>query len=342
MNNNAKSTARGEINLGDLAKALSHFQDASEKEREMVANCLGFQLNAPIAPTPSRPPYHPIQAAWNRPLFRRRKSTTAKSLNYTPTPGMPPPPETMPEAGAEVLPTDLKKEHAPKYAGPKNTENIIRAAESLPSITTQNPIPRQTLFARRTARGIISATTMRPIPGRDLDIAKLVRASVQRQYLKKLPVLPQFSSRNGCQLLLDFNEALMPWWEDMQSLIRQFHSVLGEESCPVYEFEHSPPQAFRWTEREEIPWQPVANKPVVIASDLGVMRSPRSAPRAGKADWLELIGRCKRGKIPVIVLSPLHPQRCPYGLDRLVTLIHWNPATTAAMVQRLSVQKEKR
>jgi hypothetical protein len=176
---------------------------------------------------------------------------------------------------------------------------------------------------------------MQRIPGRDLDIPRLIQITVRRQYLKSLPVLSRFTARNGCQLLLDYHDALMPWWDDMQSLIQQFHQVLGEELCPVYEFENSPVSAFRWTENGEIPWQPIAGKPVIIASDLGVIQPPRSTPRAGKADWLELIKSCNQSRTPVIVLSPLHPQRCPYELDRIVTLIHWHPATTASLIRRL-------
>ena len=136
------------------------------------------------------------------------------------------------------------------------------------------------------------------------------------------------------------SEALMPWWEDMQLLIQQFHSVLGEAVCPVYEFDQSPKEAVCWSENEEIPWQTISDKPIVIATDLGVLHTSRCALRAGKTDWLEFVGRCNRRKIPVVVLFPLHPQRCPYGLDRLVTLVHWNPATSAAMIKRLVTQKE--
>ena len=38
---------------------------------------------------------------------------------------------------------------------------------------------------------------------------------------------------------------------------------------------------------------------------------------------------------PVIILFPLHPQRCHYDLDKLTPLIHWHPATSAAMIKRL-------
>ena len=176
---------------------------------------------------------------------------------------------------------------------------------------------------------------MRQVPGQDLDIPQLIQATVRRQNLKKLPVLPRFTARNGCQLLLDYNEALMPWWDDMQSLILQFHQLLGEDLCPVYEFDSSPSDAVRWTESGAIKWEPVAGKPVIIASDLGVIQPPRSAPRTGKAAWFEFVKKCGRHNVPVIVLSPLHPQRCPKGLDRIISLIHWNRATTAAIIKRL-------
>lgn len=330
-----RPSRRGEINLGDLAKALSTLKGVSAAEQEMIANCLGFQLQTPVEPITPNKPFHPVQAAWNRPLLKEHfKSAAQKRLDYTPKPAMPPAPEPPPAVGGDVLSTDMTIEEAPQNDATLQEENI-RKANPLILTRTSSPAPRKTLFSNQTARGIISAAVMRQVPGQDLDIPQLIQATVRRQNLKKLPVLPRFTARNGCQLMLDFNEALMPWWDDMQSLILQFHQLLGEEPCPVYEFENVPSDAVRWTENGDILWQPVTGKPVIIASDLGVIQPTRSVPRAGKAVWFEFVNTCRRRNIPVIVLSPLLPQRSPKGLDRMISLIHWNPATTATIIKRL-------
>ena len=324
---------RSEINLGDLAKALSYLPDASDTEQEMIANCLGFQLQTSVEPITQSRPFHPVQAAWNRPLLKERpKFVSQEQPEFTQKPAMPPAPEPPAAVNGDVLQTDLEITEAPKNNSPLES---IRNASPLLLTRISSPAPRKTLFSQQTARGIISAAVMRQVPGQDLDIPQLIQTTVRRQNLKKLPVLPRFTARNGCQLLLDYNEALMPWWDDMQSLILQFHQLLGEDLCPVYEFDSSPSDAVRWTESGEIKWEPVAGKPVIIASDLGGTQLPRSAPRTGKAAWFEFVKKCGRHNVPVIVLSPLLPQRCPKGLDRIISLIHWNRATTAAIIKRL-------
>jgi hypothetical protein len=54
---------RGEINLGDLAKALNNFPDASADEQELIANCLGFQLNRSSQSITPSTHFHPVKAA---------------------------------------------------------------------------------------------------------------------------------------------------------------------------------------------------------------------------------------------------------------------------------------
>lgn len=331
-----RSARRGEINIGDLAKALNYLQDVSASEQEMIANCLGFKLQTSVEPITPNSPFHPIQAAWNRPLLKdRSKSASQKQSDYTPKPAMPPAPEIFPENNGDVLSTNLETTEITET--PKNNSALksIQNASPLLLSRTSSPEPRKTLFSQQTARGLISATVMRQVPGQDLDIPQLIKATVRQQSLKKMPMLPRFSAHNGCQLILDYNEALMPWWDDMQSLILQFHQLLGEELCPVYEFENSPSDAVRWTENGEIKWKPSAGKPVIVASDLGVIQPPRNFPRTGRAAWFEFEKICRRHNVPVVVLSPLLPQRCPKGLDRIISLIHWNPATTAAIIKRL-------
>lgn len=332
---------RGEIHLGDLAVALSRIPGASAAEQEMIAQCLGFQLQ--IAATPAATRYQPVKAAWNRPLLKRQTPATGQTPRYSPFLSMPPAPDTIAANTDEIVEVGLQVESAPIPQLDAGTEILIRSSGLLSPANKTLPPPRLSLFGKATARGVVSAAVTRHAPGWELDIPKLIQATVQQKPLVKLPVLPQSTARNGCQLLLDFNDALMPWWEDMQSLIRQFQQVLGEALCPVYEFSQQPLQAVRWTEIAEIRFQPVPGKPVIIASDLGVIQPPLGQRlRPGKADWLDFIQACKIQNTPVAILFPLDPRRCPYGLDKLATLIHWHPATSAAEIKRLISRKNNR
>lgn len=328
---------RGEIHLGDLAKALILIPGASPTEQELIASCLGFQLQATY--TVAAPRYQTVQAAWNRALLKDQKTVTSKLPGYKPQIAMLPAPETITTDADDILEVDLYIEKAPHNPLSSYYEILNHQTRNLLLDSNISALPRQSLFPQKKARGLVSVVVSRKIPGYDLDVPKLIQSLVRQKPLTELPMRPRFTVRNGCQLLLDFNDALIPWWEDMQTLITQFQQVLGEALCPVYEFSQNPSIAVRWTEAGEIPWQPVSEKPVIIASDLGVIHTPIDQRiRPGRKEWLDFINRCQQQNIPVIILFPLRPQRCPYGLDKLTTLIHWHPATSAAMVKRLMQQ----
>jgi hypothetical protein len=332
--NSQTQIERGEIHLGDLATALSLIPDASSAQQDLIAQCLGFQLQSTITVASTK--YQAVQAAWNRPLLKYQKPQASKPPSFAPTLSMPSVPETITTKADDILEVDLHIDKAPQNSLSPHSEIL---SQNYNSLLIDNAIPalaRQSLFPQTKARGLVSATVTRKISGFDLDIPKLIQFLVRQKPLTKLPVLPRFTVRKGCQLLLDFNEALMPWWEDMQILMQQFQQVLGEVLCPVYEFSQNPLEAVNWTESVEIPWLPVSEKPVLIASDLGVLKTPTgNRIRAGRTEWLDFISRCQKQDTPVIILFPLHPQRCPYDLDKLTPLIHWHPATSAAMIKRL-------
>lgn len=334
LENSQALTKRGEIHLGDLAKALSLIPGTTPAEQEFIANCLGFQLQA--TNTVAAPKYQTVQAAWNRPLLKDQKPVISKSPSYKPQLAMPPVPETITTSANDILEVDLQIDKAPLNPLSPNSDSLSQHNSNLLLDSTIPALPRLSLFPQAKARALVSATVTRKIPGFDLDVPKLIQSLARQKPLTELPVLPRFTVRIGCQLLLDFSEALMPWWEDMQTLIPQFQQVLSEALCPVYEFSQNPLDAMRWTETAEISWQPISEKPVLIASDLGVTQAPIGQRiRPGRNEWLNFIDRCQQQNSPVIILFPLHPQRCPYGLDKLTTLIHWHPATSAAMVKRL-------
>jgi hypothetical protein len=327
-----KMTRRGEIHLGDLARALHHFPNATPEEREWVASCLGFEIRPQTLQQPTLPHYRPTQSAVI-PRFQAKKAYTGKSPALSPPAAMPPVPETFSQEAGDILPTamEVKKIHLEPS---QSAEPALDLATPLALNSSLPPRDRKTLFSRRTARGILGAAVMQPTAGRNIDIPKLVRAIGRRDPLAKVPYLPRYTAQNGCQLLLDFSDALMAWWEDMHALIRQFRQLLSEEQCPLYEFDHTPSAAVRWTENDEIPWQPVYGKPVIVASDLGVIQPARASARANKSNWIDFIKQCRHNRSQVIVLFPLDPRRCPSGLDRMASIIPWQPSTTSASVKR--------
>lgn len=335
------ATQRAEIGLADWIRVLEQLPATTTSERSQIFRFLGLQVDAGSVDIPT---YHSKSGAWSR--KRPGSETAPKKLvhNDSHQPENSSTPESPIDLPDEILPIRIEKLPNALEAGlapplPVGIENQIPLNLGESGIA---PVPRISLFPPRTARGVLNAAVAQPVQSFDLDIPRLIRASVQRQPLRKLPLLPHLSSRNGCQLLLDFSDALIPWWDDMRDLMQQFHAVLGETACPVYEFTHDPRDAIRWTEAGEMAWknEMVVGRPVVIATDFGQTRSPYLGLRPSLSVWRDFALYCRRQQIPVIALNPLEREHFPKTLEHLMPIIEWRPQTRASDVKLLINRKQ--
>lgn len=319
-------TRRAEIGLGDLVRVLAELPTITPSEQELIARYLGLLENTHNAQSAQGALQRSPEACTDKPADKPTTTSDTES-------------QSLPD---EILPIRIEKLQNTLEAGlaPPWLFEIAKQTSLELGASNHPPVPRLSLFPQRTARGLLSASVAQPSRGYDLDMPRLIRASVQRQPLKSLPLLPRFSTQQGCQLLLDFSEALVPWWDDMRDLIQQFHAVLGETACPVYEFTDNPHHAVHWTETGEQPWQAIAGKPVVIATDFGQVRTARHELRPGLSVWRDFALHCRRWQIPVIALTPLGHKRCPKELAHLMSIIDWNPHTRASDVKRLINHKQ--
>lgn len=332
------TTQRAEIGLGDWVRVLAELPSINPMEQVLVARCLGLQADK-LRNVHNNQSTH---GAWKRNL--RQSEAYANESLHSPsdTPATAPTTELQINLPDEILPIRIEK-----------LSNILEAglAPSLPAeianqkplelgASKHQPVPRLSLFPQRTARGLLAASVAQSSGGYNLDMPRLIRASVQRQPLRSLPLLSRSSTQQGCQLLLDFSEALVPWWDDMRDLIQQFHAVLGETACPVYEFTDNPNHAVRWTETGEQSWQAIAGKPVVIATDLGQSRTVGHELRPSFSAWRDFALYCRRWQIPVIALTPLGQKHYPKELIQLMSIVYWNPHTRASDIKRLINHKQ--
>ncbi len=331
-------TTRAEIGLGDLIRALGGLGNGEQAVVDQIAACLGFHAGQPSGEIKS---YRSSQGAWNRTRITPR-SPQQKPPNFAPKPTMPPLPELLPDLPENILQTELSIL--------ADTEGMPQEASLPPAIAASPPLqdeeveipPRARLFSNRKVRPILSEAIAQPTTGRDLDIPRLIDLSVHKKPLRTIPRTPRKTVRNGCQLLLDFSEPLMPWWTDMRELMEQFNQLLGDQLCRVYEFEGDPATATHWSENSgDTIWRPITNIPVVVATDLGVTRAPTFDLRPTAETWRQMAERCRRHQAPLIALVPVHPDRWHKGLPQWMRLIHWNPATTAAEIKHIHLDTDR-
>ena len=324
---------RAEVGLGDLVRALGQLKPETKSHTGDIFRCLGFQTAEVYS---LQQPYRSAQGAWNRTRFRK-KMPQKPTPTISPKPTLPPTPEPPLELPEEVLLSEL--ETLPDSSSITSTTQIDPDIEEAPPLSSQSDRSlspsRLSLFPKQRARAITSVAIAQCTRGQDIDIPRLIKSSVQHKALTSIPKLPQTTIRNGCHLLLDFSDALTPWWEDMHDLARQFQK-LNESLCKIFEFEDDPMSATYWSDTKgDVPWKPEKHKPVVIATDLGVVHRPSLGLRPDSSTWIQLAQYCHRAEAPLIAIVPIHPTRWPKGLDRWLHIIHWSPATSAAAVKRL-------
>jgi len=327
---------RPEISLGDVLRALARLKPKTDTQTSEILRCLGFQTSS-VYQSPQ--PYRSNQGAWNRNHFRK-KPQQKPSPNYAPQPTLPPTPEVPIALPKEVLHSTLEVLPDAGAINPSTTINPKVENATPLSLSAKGISPsRISLLPKNRARAITSATIAQYTAGVDLNIPRLVQTVIQRKPLYSIPRLPQKTIRNGCHLLLDFSDALLPWWQDMRDLKRQFHDILDESICKTFEFENDPMAAVRWSESMgDVVWRPEKKRPVVLATDLGITHHPTLGLRPDTTTWVRLAQFCHRAEAPLIAMVPIHPDRWPKGLDRWMRIIHWHPATSAATVNRLLAQ----
>ncbi|MBK1649580.1 hypothetical protein [Rhabdochromatium marinum] len=316
---------RGEIHLGDLARALDDLPWTDPNQAAAIANCLGFGLAA-------QPKV--VASARSHQVFDRR-STPRQAKSERPSASAPPilmppsPPNPVP-LPAGVLPSGLKR--LPTLAPPHQevpdwlTErNAAFPAEPEPQLA------RATLLPERTARHVLSAGLATTRATGRIDLGALIDAVCRRQPLRDLPRRREATLDRGCQLLLDYSSSMTPFWEDLRQLCEQVHEVVGAHATRVYSFDTQPTQARTWTPAgEPVPWRP-DGRPVLAATDLGIQGRAAAEPNP---DWPMLAADCAKAGSPLILLIPWPAERWPRTFAPGATRIHWGPRTTAGMVRR--------
>lgn len=328
----ARNRYRGEIHLGDLARALAELPWQDPTQVAAIARCLGFGLEPKPAMAPTSPRRVHDRQGVTPPTGTQRSPAEERPIFMPPAP---PRPISLPEG---TLPVRLIRR--PGLA-PPNTEPSDWLAEGTRAFPAdpEPALSRATLLPERTARHVLSAALATFRSGEAVHVPCLIDAICRRQILLDLPRRMERTLVQGCQLLLDYSSSMVPFWEDLSSLAGQVQQVIGDHSTRVYSFDSRPTLARRWTSAgEPEPWIP-DGRPVLAATDLGI-QGP--APVGPDPDWNDFAARCAAAGSMLYLLIPWPEERWPRTFPANATLIPWGPHTTAGMVRCQSARWTKR
>jgi len=316
---------RGVIGLGDLLRALARLDAKDEATAARIIRSLGFAQRDPNPPERLRGAYDQTRSP-----HRRR----------TPI-GSPPPPLGAPPFSGAIPPLELPERALEAELTPLEPAVTAEPPEWLDvPLPAEQPSPtaarRAPLFPRRTAPAVLSAAVATRRPGSEPDLQRIIAGFTRGERMRDLPRLPVARLDRGIQLLLDVSEAMTPFRDDLTDLGDALERVVGRARCQVFEFAGDPAKASRWDEAgKERDWKAERGRPVVLATDFGIAAPPAARDRITHSGWLEFAAKVRKAGCPLMAFVPLPPSRWPVRLARQITLIHWDPRTTAGAVRRL-------
>ncbi|MCP4934075.1 MAG: hypothetical protein GY927_07670 [bacterium] len=317
-----KSIARGEIHLSELIRALKELPWRNADQLNAIAASLGFGI-------PPDQPEEQTPAIYDRSRYPSRPEAPS-TKRHQPKFSAPTAAEPPVELPKRMIPSQLNKLGRQAPAAPEEPDWLdddfrILNTEEAPTLY------RQPLFGDNTSRGIFTAALATQRQGQEVDVDALIDRIVRGQRIDRLAYLPTATLELGCQLLLDYSDTMIPYWEDLNGLIEQVSVLLGSANVEIFNFSSNPSQARRWaTDNAWQDWAP-QGCPVLGATDFGIQGQNQAA--TGE-EWKKFIRSCCDAKVPLLLLIPWPRKHWPSDLGAYPELIHWSPHTTAGMIRQ--------
>ncbi len=165
-----------------------------------------------------------------------------------------------------------------------------------------------------------------------MDVKRLVQQIAVQQ-------LPRYLPRNHVKswypqwlVVLDFAKRLWPYRQDMHALAENLLKACGHSGVSIRIINHGPLQHWTdWVEEQQsrgpLPrkhtWRmPVANTPVLLVSDLGLLEGRDSSTHQA---WQDFIRQLTQAQTKPMALLPLAEEQLDAGLPKKLTLLRWSP-----------------
>lgn len=300
-----------EVNLGDLAHALSNLKPRNEESRVAIATALGM---------------HWVQASALKPLVKAKSKQKRERRVETVSAGEF---ERLPPA-TRVIKSRLEhtrsEESAPAIS--------VAPLEASGSESDLQALPLEPLFFPRWTRAILSAGLATNSDVGPVDVDRVVEILARGESLKTLPVLSTPTLTRGVQLLIDRSEAMTPFIRDQVRLHKEIVATVGSDRVTTLRYVGCPIRgagggaAPSWSTYEP----PVSKAPVLLLTDLGIGRPRLNDERAGIEEWVLFIEQVKKAECPLLAFVPYAQSRWPPELASRMSIIQWDRRTSAITV----------
>lgn len=367
-------TARGEIFIGDLIKALSGLRPRDTETASVIAGLLGMEpdeatvgLTVGAAVTSTLRTQGPgrrgetVPTALPAPVLAEDSGGGPRPAPSFPAPApVPRRPGCLRDPGstsaADFPPSEVRV-RAPELAGrdvdfsltvlrPPSVP-LVPPAPAVPPIDApghepdgndgQASLPFEPPWTTDWARGLMFAAVSTPVESRTLDQRRLIGKVSSQQVVRAVPWQHRPSARRGVQLLTDHGPGMAPFHLDRAWLRDLVESVAGRDRVEVLRFRGCPAQGVVRSvlTGPQVYRPPVPGTPVVLVSDLGRARPPFTGAYAARAEeWRRFVEAVVHAGCPVICLTPYDREGYPPGLREKVALVPFDRRITLGEVRQ--------
>ena len=161
-----------------------------------------------------------------------------------------------------------------------------------------------------------------------LDIPRIVELVARGRTLRYFPRQRRHGWAARCQIILDYTEPLLPFWDDFNELRQRLPELRGKQGLELIAFPDGDPggRCWRYSGRE---WReiggyrlPAPGAPVLVLSDLGCIDKSDIRRR----QWHRLGVRLQRSDYRPVALMPCPPRWWDRELIRLFYPVCWDRA----------------
>jgi hypothetical protein len=317
-----------ELSLADLARAFHALRPTDDAACMAIAQMLGFDWRPRAASGPARPgpPTIEPRTVSPPPIGGRAEIAPAEST-------LPPAATETERQPGRVVPSQLEPL-------PAQSTTWRVGVDALPAGGPEEdePLPPfDPLFDPRTSRALMSTALSTDSGSGPLDLESTADLLATGKPVTQLPRLAWPTLSRGVQLLLDVSTAMMPFARDQEWLVQAMRRVVGLDGLRTLRFIGCPTRgAGQGVVDDWLPYQPpAAGTPILVCSDLGIMRTWTTPEFAESSEWLDFAERVRRAECPLIVLVPYPPGRWPPALARMLLCVQWDRATGVPLVRSL-------
>lgn len=201
------------------------------------------------------------------------------------------------------------------------------------------------LLPQHQERTLVAAACSQHISHGEIDVECLVEHVASGGSITAIPQRGVWTTRRGCQLLVDDGEAMSPFEDDCRHLEAVLTRVVGADRVQLLRFNGCPlgddgvgaGPIWDWT--AYVP--PSSGRPVIVLSDVtaGNHLVRRTTPSEPWEQFAHIVGRAG---CPIVALVPYPSSLWPRSLRRFMTFVHWDRdldvrQVTAAVLRAASV-----